>query len=112
MIRGDIGDLGWRTIPALFVGYRTQVENLRPSFLIPLERFEDEDGETVRVLRYAKGVLDEEQEREFIGAVKEKLDGKEKIWAFPYVPFILPMLAAFFLTLVFGDLLVNLMMSF
>ena len=108
LARGRIGQIGKRTIPAFFVGYRTAVGNLRPSFLLPLERFEEVDGETVRVLRYSKGVLEEEEERRIIAEVRERLQPEEMIWAFPYVPFIVPMLMAFLITLLAGDLLVNL----
>ena len=105
--RGRIPELGRKTIPAFFIGYRTKVSNLRPSFLIPLERFEDVDGGTVKVLRYSRRILQEEEERKVIEKVRQHLGGDDCIWAFPYVPFIVPMLAGFFVTILFGDLLVN-----
>ncbi len=110
-LRGRITDVGLRTIPAFFVGYRTRVGKLRPSFVLPLERFEDIEGETVRVLRYTRGVLEESEERELIERVRENLDDEQLIWVFPYVPFILPMLAGYFLTLFAGDLLVNFLVN-
>jgi len=59
--RGRIPKVDLRTIPAFFVGYRTRVGNLRPSFVLPLERFEEADGKETRVLRYSRGVLEEEE---------------------------------------------------
>ena len=106
--RGRMPEVGRRTIPAFFVGYRTRVRNLRPSFLIPLERFEEVDGRTVRVLRYTRGVLEESEEEKIIREVRKHIPGDELIWAFPYLPFIVPMLVAFFVTIFLGDLLVNL----
>ncbi len=105
--RGRIPEVGRKTIPAFFVGYRTKVSNLRPSFLIPLERFEDVEGRTVKVLRYSRRILQEEEERKVIDKVRQHLGGDDSIWAFPYVPFIVPMLAGFLVTILFGDLLVN-----
>lgn len=109
--RGRIPEVGRRTIPAFFIGYRTKVSNLRPSFLIPLERFEDVEGRTVKVLRYSRRILQEEEERKVIERVREHLGGDEAIWAFPYVPFIVPMFVGFFVTVLFGDLLVNLLLA-
>jgi hypothetical protein len=108
LLRGRIPKVTRRTIPAFFVGYRARVDSLRSSFLIPLERFEEVDGKEVRVLRYSRGVLEEEEEVELIERVRERLRGDELIWAFPYIPFIVPMLIALFVTVLFGDLLVNL----
>jgi len=105
--RGRIPEVGRKTIPAFFVGYRTKVSNLRPNFLIPLERFEDVEGRTVKVLRYSRRILQEEEERKVIDKVRQHLGGDDSIWAFPYVPFIVPMLAGFLVTILFGDLLVN-----
>lgn len=111
-VRGGIPRVGMRTIPAFFVGYRTRVSSLRSSFVIPLERFEDVDGETVRVLKYSRRVLEEEEEERIISEVKSRLGPEEMIWAFPYVPFIVPMLIAFGVTLLAGDILVGLMLAF
>ncbi len=111
LARGRIGRIGLRTIPAFFVGYRTRVGNLRPSFLIPLERFEEAETGEIRVLRYSRGILDEDEERAIISKVRSRLSDDDPIWAFPYVPFIAPMLVAFFITLFLGDLLVGLVMS-
>lgn len=111
LARGRIPKVDGRTIPAFFVGYRTPVKDLRPSFVIPLERFEEVDGRMERVLHYSRRVLEEEEERKVISEVKNRLSDDDLVWAFPYIPFIVPMLVAFFLTLVFGDLLANLMIS-
>ncbi len=110
-VRGRIPEVTRRTIPAFFVGYRTKVENLRPSFLLPLERFEEEKGRAVRVLRYSRRVLDEEEEKEIIAKVRRYLSPQDPIWAFPYIPFIVAMTIGFFVTILFGDLLVNLILS-
>ena len=107
MGRGRIPHVGRRTIPAFFVGYRVRVRDLRPSFVIPLERFEESDGREERVMRYTRRVLEEEEEEKIISKVKERLPGDDLIWAFPYIPFIVPMLIALLVTLVAGDLLVN-----
>jgi len=109
--RGGIAGVSRRTIPAFFVGYRAKVRNLRPSFLIPLERFEDSGGKTVRVLRYSRRILEEKEEERIIGKVRENLSPDDPIWAFPYVPFIVPMLAGFFITIFLGDVLVGLLSS-
>jgi len=106
--RGRIPEVGRRTIPAFFVGYRARVKDLRSSFVIPLERFEEVDGREERVLRYSRRVLEEEEEEEIIRRVRERLPGNGLVWAFPYIPFIVPMLIALFVTLAAGDLLVNL----
>jgi prepilin signal peptidase PulO-like enzyme (type II secretory pathway) len=110
--RGRISGVGRGTLPAFFVGYRTKVRNLRPSFVIPLERFEDDKGGgIVRVMKYSRKVLDEEEEKEIISKVRDNLQGDDPIWAFPYIPFIVPMLAGFFTTILLGDLLVNLLLG-
>jgi prepilin signal peptidase PulO-like enzyme (type II secretory pathway) len=77
-----------------------------------LERFEDDKGGgIVRVMKYSRKVLDEEEEKEIISKVRDNLQGDDPIWAFPYIPFIVPMLAGFFTTILLGDLLVNLLLG-
>ncbi len=107
-LRGRIPKVDRRTIPAFFVGYRAKVADLKPSFLIPLERFEEVGGKTVKVLRYSRRILDEKEEEMIIEKVRLNLPPSDRVWAFPYVPFIVPMLAGFFITLILGDLLIGL----
>jgi len=110
-LRGRIPNASIRSIPAFFVGYRAKVRSLRPSFVIPMERFEDTGDGFRRVLRYTRRILEEEEEERLISEVKRRLGDEEEVWAFPYVPFMAPMFIAFLVTLFFGDIVVSVAMS-
>ena len=109
--RGRIPDASLRYVPAFFVGYRAKVGSLRPSFVIPMERFEETNEGVKRTIRYTRRILEEEEEKQLISEVRSRLGEQEEVWAFPYVPFMVPMFIAFFITFFFGDIVVSIVAS-
>ena len=86
--------------PYCFLGYRMSTENAKKRFVWPLEKIVD--GK--RKFSYMPKDFDVEDEWE----VFEK-KGIYKIWVTPKVPFMIPLLAGFICSFIFGDILFYLM---
>jgi preflagellin peptidase FlaK len=86
--------------PFLFFGYKISLDEAKNRFVWPLEKYVN--GKR-RFSYIPKGFNVEKEIREF-----EKL-GIKKIWVTPKIPFMIPLLAGFICSFIFGDLLSNLL---
>ena len=87
-------------VPHLFMGYKMDIKKAKKSFVWPLERIKD--GK--RKFYYMPKEFDSEKELKLF----EK-EGIKEIWVTPKVPFMIPLLAGFIVSFVFGDILMNLL---
>jgi len=90
-------------LPHAFLGYKMKLTEARNKFVWPLEKLEN--GKTRLVMR-PKGFDTQEELDEF-----EK-QGIKEIWVTPKIPFMIPLLAGFIFTFIFGDILYSLMQIF
>ena len=88
--------------PYCLLGYKTNLQKAKEKFVWPLERIVD--GK--RKFFYMPKEFDAEKEFEAF----EK-QGINSIWVTPKIPFMIPLLAGFICSFVFGDILFNLINS-
>ena len=86
--------------PYCLLGYKMNVEKARERFVWPLERFVD--GK--RKFSYMPKEFDVENDLE-----KFEKNGIREIWITPKIPFMIPLLAGFLCSFIFGDLIFHLM---
>jgi len=84
--------------PHLFMGYKMNIDQAKKSFVWPLERIKN--GQ--RKLSYMPKDFDTSKEFELF-----KKKGIEEIWVTPKVPFMIPLLAGFIVSFIFGDILMS-----
>ncbi len=93
-----------KKIVAMMVGYRLETEKLSDKFY-PLEEFK----EGKRIIRLFIGDLDFDSNK-----YKEELTKKQlkTFWATPGLPFIVPITFGYFIAILFGDIMLNIIMYF
>jgi len=91
-----------KKIVAMMVGYRLETEKLSDKFY-PLEEFK----EGKRIIRLFIGDLDFDSNK-----YKEELTKKrlKTFWATPGLPFIVPITFGYFIAILFGDIMLNIIM--
>lgn len=89
--------------PHCFLGYKMSIEKAKKTFVWPLEKIVN--GKR-KIMRIPKEFDIDEELKTF-----EKL-GIKDIWVTPKVPFMIPLLAGFIATFIFGDLLSQIMLFF
>jgi preflagellin peptidase FlaK len=87
--------------PHLLMGYKMKIEKAKKSFVWPLEKIKD--GK--RKISYMPKDFNIEGELKLF----EK-EGIREIWITPKIPFMIPLLASFFVSFIFGDILTYLLM--
>jgi preflagellin peptidase FlaK len=86
--------------PHMFMGYKMSIKKAKKTFVWPLERIKD--GK--RKFYYMPKEFDTNKELKLF----EK-EGIKEIWVTPKVPFMIPILAGFILSILLGDILMNLL---
>jgi preflagellin peptidase FlaK len=87
-------------LPYCLLGYRMKISKAREKFVWPLEKLVDGKRKFVYM---PKGYDTKEELDEF------ERNGISEIWVTPKIPFMIPLLAGFIFTFIFGDILTTFM---
>jgi hypothetical protein len=92
---------------AVVIGYRVRVSKVleKRDFYFPLENFVLKEGRVERRFRLSTKITDSDPYEVLEKLVREKLVREdEEIWASPAIPLIVNIVLGFFISLLYGDL--------
>lgn len=104
----------WKRLVAVVTGYKVSVSKVleRRDFYFPLEEFAIKGGEVERRFKLSTKVTDSDPYAVLEKLVKEGLmRGDEEIWASPAIPLIVNITLGFFVSLLYGDLVLAIIES-
>ena len=97
----------WKRLVAVMVGYKSRVSKVleRRDFYFPLEEFALKEGRVERRFRLSARAADYDLYAALEGLVREGLvRGDEEVWVSPAIPLIANIALGFFVSLLYGDL--------
>jgi preflagellin peptidase FlaK len=91
----------------IFVGYKSRISDLADKHIKLIQSFEEENG-LVKFRFRQGGVEITEDVISYLRALSEKGLIKDEVWVTPGLPFMIPITLGFFLAVLYGDMITEL----